>query len=65
MRGVGLFILGLGAVSLLSAVVAAAAAGLVVTAVTLGTGCGLLAAIGVVVLHAWRNQGRADRPDHP
>ena len=61
MRGVGLFILGLGAVSLLNAVAIAAVSGLVVMAVTLGVACALLAAIGTAVLLRWRGELRAHR----
>jgi hypothetical protein len=56
-HGVGLFLLALGAVSLLGAVVAAAA-GLVALAVTLGTLCTLLAAVGAAVLVASRRGPR-------
>jgi len=49
-----LFILSLGIVSLVSAVVIAAASGLVVMAVTLGIACVLLAVIGIAALRAAR-----------
>ena len=54
MRRVGLFILSLGIVSLVSAVVITAASGLVVMAVTLGIACVLLAGIGLAALRAAR-----------
>jgi len=49
-----LFILSLGIMSFVSAVVIAAASGLVVMAVTLGIACGLLAVIGIAALRATR-----------
>jgi len=54
MRGVGLFILSLGVVSIVSGVVIAALSGLVVLATTIGIGCVLLAAVGVAVVRALR-----------
>jgi hypothetical protein len=60
-RRVGLVILSLGIASLVSAVVTAAASGLVVMAVILGIACVLLMPIGVAVLRAER-RARAGEP---
>jgi len=59
-RRVGLFILSVGIASLVSAVVIAAASGLVVTAVTLGIACALLVPIGVAALRADRRARALD-----
>ncbi len=61
MRGVGMFILGLGALSLVGAVVIAAASGLIVMAVVLGTACVMLAAVGIAVLRAVRRARVGER----
>lgn len=58
MRAIGLMILSLGLVPLITAVVIAAASGLIVLAVTLALPCLLLAPIGFAAI-------RAARPDDP